>query len=193
MPITTYIVDDEAPARERLIFLIETFLQGELEIIGQSNKTDQALKQIQKLSPELLFLDVEMPGMTGLELAEILETKAYKGKIIFITAHDHYSIKAIRANAFDYLLKPVDVDELKQAINRLKSKTNQQFNQDLIRNFELSKREMELITHLAKGLSTEEIANEMFLSPHTVVTHRRNIHTKTGTRNTVELLNLLRG
>jgi len=192
MPITTYIVDDEAPARERLVYLIEHFLQGNLEIIGQSGNALEALKQIPKLSPDLLFLDVEMPEMTGLELAEQLQNKGYKGKIIFITAHDHYSIKAIRAGAFDYLLKPVDVDELKKSIERFKEKTNNLFNPEAIISFELSEREMELISHLSKGLSSEEIANEMFLSRHTIDTHRRNILLKTGARNSVELLNLLR-
>ncbi len=193
MPITTYIVDDEAQARERMDYLIKQFLSDELEIIGQSGKPLEALEQIPKLSPQLLFLDVEMPQMTGLELAKQLQNKGFKGKMIFVTAYDHYSIKAIRANAFDYLLKPVDVDELKQAINRLNGVTNQEFNLEVIKNFEISEREVELITYLSKGLSSEEVASKMFLSRHTVDTHRRNIHTKTGTRNTVELLNLLRG
>jgi len=133
--------------------------------------------------------------MTGLELSEQLQAKGYKGKIIFVTAYGHYSIKAIRANAFDYLLKPVDVEELKKSIARFKSNNNQQFNPDVISNHELSNREMELVGFLSKGLSTEEIAAEMFLSRHTIDAHRRNIHTKTRTRtrNTVELLNLLRG
>ncbi|RLD58782.1 MAG: hypothetical protein DRJ05_07470 [Bacteroidetes bacterium] len=62
----------------------------------------------------------------------------------------------------------------------------------MIKNFEISEREEELIAYLSKGLSSEEVAAEMFLSRHTVDSHRRNIHAKTGTRNTVELLNLLR-
>lgn len=190
--ITTYIVDDESPARKRLIYLLDHFLKNELEVIGQSGNPNEALKQIPKLSPELLFLDVEMPGMTGLELAQQLQAKAYKGKIVFVTAFNHYSVKAIRANAFDYILKPVDVDELKQTIVRIKTKTNQQFNPDVIKNFELTEREVELITYLSKGLSSEEIAAEMFLSRHTIDTHRRNILVKTGARNTIELLNLLR-
>jgi len=189
---TTYIVDDEVPARERLIYLIKHFLNNDLEIIGQTAKPMEAIMQIPKRSPELLFLDVEMPEMTGLELAHQLKTKGFKGKIIFVTAFDHYSIKAIRANAFDYLLKPVDVDELRQAIERLKVKANHQFNPDAIKNFEISEREVEIITYLAKGLSSEEIAEEIFLSKHTIDTHRRNIHSKTCTRNIVELLNLLR-
>lgn len=193
MPISTYIVDDETIARERLIYLINHFLNNELKILGQSGKPLEALEQIPKLSPDLLFLDVEMPGMTGLELAQQLRSKGFKGEIIFVTAFDHYSIKAIRANAFDYLLKPVDVDELKSAIERLKSKSNERFNIGIIQSFELSEREVELITFLSKGLSTKEIASEMFLSRHTIDTHRRNIHTKTGTKNTVELLNLIKG
>jgi DNA-binding CsgD family transcriptional regulator len=84
-----------------------------------------------------------------------------------------------------------DVDELKQATERL-TKTEQMFNVAAIKRFDLSEREMEIITHLSKGMSSQEIANEMFLSRHTIDTHRRNIHTKTGTKNTIELLNLLR-
>ncbi len=192
MPITTYIVDDEAPARKRLLYLFDNFLKGELEVIGQSSSPADALEQIPNLSPELLFLDVEMPEMTGIELAEKLKATRYKGKIIFVTAYGHYSIKAIRANAFDYLLKPVDIDELNKAIERLKSGKNQQLNTNIVKRFDLTKREIELITHLSKGFSSEEIAAEMFLSKHTVDTHRRNIFVKTGVRNTVELLNLLR-
>lgn len=132
MPITYYIVDDENTARERLIYLIKHFLKGELEIIGQAGKVQEALHQIPKLLPEISFLDIEMPGMTGLELAQQLQAKGYRGKIIFVTAFSHYSVKAIRANAFDYILKPIDVDELKLAIKRFKSKAERQFNPDFI-------------------------------------------------------------
>jgi len=192
MPITTYILDDETAARKRLVYLFDNFLKGELEVIGQSSYPTDALEQIPKLSPDLLFLDVEMPEISGLELAKKLKATSFKGKIIFVTAYGHYSIKAIRANAFDYLLKPVDIDELKNAIERLKLGKNQQINTNAIKKFELTKREIELITHLSKGYSSEEIATEMFLSKHTVDTHRRNIFIKTEVRNTVELLNLLR-
>ncbi len=192
MPITTYIVDDENQARKRLVYLIDHFFSNEIDIIGQSDNPHEALGQITEQSPELLFLDVEMPNMTGLELSEKLTANGYKGKIIFVTAFNHYSVKAIRANAFDYLVKPVDVEELKQAISRFTSSNEHLFNKGIIKNFDLSNREVELITHLSFGLSSEEIADKMFLSKHTVDTHRRNIHTKTGTRNAIELINLLR-
>ena len=193
MSITTYIIDDESQARERMVYLIKNFFYKSLQILGQSGKPKEALEQVLRLTPEILFLDVEMPLMSGFELLHQLQTNGYRGKIVFVTAYDHYSIKAIRANAFDYLVKPVDVDELRQCINRYSRTVEQEFNETVIRNFDLSKREMEIIVHLAKGLSSEEVAAEMFLSRHTVDTHRRNIHTKTGTRNSVELLNLLRG
>ena len=90
------------------------------------------------------------------------------------------------------MVKPIDVDELKESIKRYKSQAKGGFNPAVIKKFELSKREMELVGFLCKGLSSEEIAGKMALSKHTIDTHRRNIHNKTGTRNVVELLNLLR-
>lgn len=158
MPITTYIVDDETAACERLVYLIGHFLNGDLEIVGQSAKPLEALTQIPKLSPELLFLDVEMPGMTSLELAEKLKKTGCRAKVIFVTGFGHYSIKAIRANAFDYLLKPVDVDELKQAVERLKTKVNQL----VVKNFGLTVREIELLAFLSNDFSSDEIAKKMF-------------------------------
>ena len=191
MKITSYILDDEAPARERMEYLINSFFGREVKIIGKSSSPETALKEIPKLKPYIAFLDVEMPGMSGLELAGQLKAKGFKGKIVFVTAFDHYSVKALRANAFDYLVKPVDVDELKQCLNRFNGTIEKKFDESVIKNFELSKREMEIISHLAQGLSSEEVAAEMFLSRHTVDTHRRNIHAKTDTRNTIELLSLL--
>ncbi len=193
MPITIYIVDDEHHARERLEFLIQQFFPGKLTLVGGSDQPQIALKEIPKLNPDIAFLDVEMPGMSGMDLCEQLRAKGYKGKVVFVTAFGHYSIKAIRAGAFDYLLKPVDVDELRAMISRFESRADTQMRPEVIQNFDLSSREVELIEHLSLGLSSEEIAGKMFLSRHTVDTHRRNIHTKTGTKNAVELLNLLRG
>ena len=84
------------------------------------------------------------------------------------------------------------LDKLKESIKRYKSQAKGGFNPEIIKQFELSEREMELIELLCKGLSSEEIASKLFLSRHTIDTHLRNIHNKTGTRNVVELLNLLR-
>ncbi len=192
MQITCFLVDDSIASRDRMTMLIDTFFSEELKVLGVAASASVALEKIPKLSPEIVFLDVEMPGMTGLELAKQLQENGFKGKIIFVTGHIQYSVKAIKTNAFDYLIKPVDVDELKESILRYKSQNNGGFNPEIIKRFKLTEREMELITQLCKGLSSEEIAKKLCLSRHTIDTHRRNIHQKTGTRNVVELLNLLR-
>lgn len=192
MQITCFIVDDSLASRDRITSVIEGFFSEELKVLGVASSPSIALEQIPKLAPEIVFLDVEMPEMTGLELASQLQEKGFKGKIIFVTGHIQYSVKAIRANAFDYLVKPIDVDELKESIKRYKSQDKGGFNPEIIKKFELSDREMELVELLCKGLSSEEIAGKLLLSRHTIDTHRRNIHNKTGTRNVVELLNLLR-
>ena len=192
MAISCFIVDDSIAGRDRISTLLNSFFAEDTTIIGESSSSSSAFKEILTKAPDLAFLDVEMPKMTGLELAEKLYDHGYKGKRVFVTGHLQYSVKAIRANAFDYLVKPVDVDELKQCLERLKLSFGGDFNKKMISSFDLSEREEELIPHLSKGLSSTEIAKEMKLSRHTVDTHRRNIHTKTGTRNVVELLNLLR-
>ena len=192
MLITTFIVDDEMAGRDRLAFLIDSFLSNELEIIGSSGNPEEAFSEVLRLLPELVFMDIEMPLMSGIELSKRLHNSGFKGKIVFVTGFQHYSIKAIRANAFDYLLKPIDIDELKEVVERLHNENKDSFNSILIKNFELSDREVELIRLLAHGYSSDDIASKLFLSKHTVDTHRRNILAKTGAKNTIELLNLLR-
>lgn len=192
MSIPVYVIDDDIAARERLAYIFNEFFRDEMQLVGQSGKPVEAIDQILSLGPEIVFLDMEMPGMTGLEMAAKLKELAYKGKIIFVSAHGHYSIKAIKASAFDYILKPVDVDEVKETIKRYRSYSDKNINPDLVNAYELSNREVELIKLLAKGLSSEEIADKMFLSRHTIDTHRRNILQKTGARNTIELLDLIR-
>ena len=179
-------------SRERMTMVIDAFFSEELKVLGVADSTSVALEQIPKLSPEIVFLDIEMPGMTGLELAGQLEENGFKGQIIFVTGHIQYTIKAIRAHAFDYLIKPIDVDELRESLLRYRSQNNNGFKPEIIKHFDLTDREMELVTQLGKGLSSEEIAKVLYLSRHTIDTHRRNIYHKTGTRNVVELLNLLR-
>jgi len=192
MSIPVYIVDDDDAARQRLEYLFSEFMEGELQLVGQSGQPAEAIGSILSLEPEMIFLDVEMPGMSGLEMARILKQKAYRGKIVFVSAHGHYSIRAIKASAFDYILKPVDVDELKDTISRYRDNIHHDINPEHAKAYELSSREMEMVRLLAKGLSSEEIAKKMFLSRHTIDTHRRNILNKTGARNTIELLNMIR-
>ena len=109
------IIDDERLARNELRRLLENF--PKIEIIGEAANADEALPMIDELSPDLLFLDIQMPGKTGFELLEAIEGKV--PEVIFTTAYDEYALKAFEFNALDYLLKPIDLQRLSEAIQRV--------------------------------------------------------------------------
>lgn len=111
------IVDDEYPARQELRFLLEQY--DCFEVIGEASHGCEALKLISALDYSLIFLDVEMPGMTGLELSQILQQKSTPPLIVFITAFEQYALKAFDVNAIDYLLKPFDETRLKQTMEKV--------------------------------------------------------------------------
>lgn len=114
----TLIIDDEKGCRDSLLHLLQSFTQ--IEIIGVASSIKEAEKLIIELQPQLLFLDIEMPGGNGFELLEKFNPINFD--IIFTTAFDQYAIKAIKYSALDYLLKPIDLKELKEAINRFTTK-----------------------------------------------------------------------
>ena len=108
------VIDDERLARKELIKLLEDF--PEIEILGEAANADEAFEQINSLNPDLLFLDIQMPGKTGFELLEMLDSVP---KVIFTTAYDEYALKAFEVNALDYLLKPIQLDRLNETITKL--------------------------------------------------------------------------
>lgn len=108
------IIDDERLARKELNNLLENY--PEIEIVDQAVNADEALEKIIQLDPELIFLDIQMPGKTGFELLEELEKVP---KVIFTTAYDAFAIKAFDVNALDYLLKPIQEERLKDTINKV--------------------------------------------------------------------------
>lgn len=113
--ITTLIVDDEKLAREGLKALLKEFT--EIEIVGEASNADEGLELIDKLKPQLMFLDIEMPEKTGFDLLEeLIETPC----VIFTTAYNEFAIKAFEVNALDYLLKPVQSQRLREAITKVK-------------------------------------------------------------------------
>ena len=111
------LIDDERLARSELRRLLEPF--PDIEIAGEAANAKQARELMASLKPQLLFLDVQMPGETGMELLESLEPPA--PHVIFTTAYDEFAVKAFEMNAIDYLLKPVDPARLAAAIERLPS------------------------------------------------------------------------
>ena len=110
------IIDDEQPARE----LIKVYLQDlpELTIVGEATNGFEGVKLINELSPDLVFLDIQMPKIDGFELLELLD---HQPAIIFCTAYDQYAIKAFDKNAIDYLLKPFTKNRFKEAIAKLQT------------------------------------------------------------------------
>jgi two-component system LytT family response regulator len=112
------LIDDERLARNELRRLLAGF--GDIEVAGEAANAKQARQQLAALAPELVFLDVQMPGETGMELLESLEPPV--PEVIFTTAYDEFAVKAFELNALDYLLKPVDPARLAAAIERLRAK-----------------------------------------------------------------------
>jgi two-component system LytT family response regulator/two-component system response regulator LytT len=116
MDLRAVLVDDEQLARDELGFLLGRV--GGVEIIGQAGNGVEALTTIDRLQPDVVFLDVQMPGLTGFEVARrMLDTHALP-QIIFVTAYDQHAIEAFEVNAVDYLLKPVDPARLEMAVDR---------------------------------------------------------------------------
>ena len=111
----TIIIDDERLARTELRSILKEYT--EIEIIDEAQNGDEGIAKINKLQPDLIFLDINMPGMSGFEMLKKLEEIPH---VIFVTAYDEYAIKAFEVNALDYILKPVDQDRLNEAIEKLK-------------------------------------------------------------------------
>lgn len=122
----TIIIDDERLAREELKSVLKDF--NEINVIDEAQNGDEGIEKIKKHQPDLIFLDVNMPGLTGFEMLKKLDEIPH---VIFVTAYDEYAIKAFEVNALDYLLKPVDVDRLNEAIDKLKSTDDNEFESSL--------------------------------------------------------------
>ena len=112
----TIIIDDEPLARSLLIEILEE--HKDIEIIAECNDGFEGLKAIQEHQPDLIFLDIQMPKITGFEMLELLDNPP---KVIFTTAYDEYALKAFEVNALDYLLKPVHAERLANALTKVRS------------------------------------------------------------------------
>jgi DNA-binding LytR/AlgR family response regulator len=121
MRLRALLVDDEGPARSELRYLLAS--HPEVEVVGEAESAVEALALSRELEHDVVFLDVEMPGLTGLEAAPLVRERADPPAVVFVTAHERYAIDAFAVEAFDYLLKPVDPDRLVRVIERLHDRT----------------------------------------------------------------------
>ena len=118
MVIRTVVVDDERPARNELCFLLDQ-LDG-VDVVGQASNGIEAMDVIREQKPDLVLLDIQMPGRTGFEVTRELLLREVNTQIVFVTAYDQYAIEAFEVNAVDYLLKPVEAGRLGHSIERVK-------------------------------------------------------------------------
>lgn len=113
-PHKALVIDDERLARKDLISLLS--VHDNITVIGEADDVPSAVKAIERLNPDVIFLDIQMPGDSGFDLLEKADVEAH---IIFVTAYDEYAIRAFEVNALDYLLKPVNPDRLAKALEKL--------------------------------------------------------------------------
>jgi two-component system response regulator LytT len=115
--IRALLVDDEAPARSELRYLLAT--HPEVEVVGEAATAVEALKLAGAVPYDVVFIDVEMPGLSGLDAARLVHGRTGAPQLVFVTAHEQYAIEAFAVEALDYLLKPVDPERLAQVVRRL--------------------------------------------------------------------------
>ncbi|HEX8677454.1 MAG TPA: response regulator [Segetibacter sp.] len=119
MSVRTIIIDDERLARNELKKLLQEY--SEIEVIDEAANVQEGIEKIEKHNPDLIFLDIQMPGKTGFDLLEELDRAP---KVIFTTAYDEFALKAFEVNALDYLLKPVEPRRLSDAIQKVQQDQN---------------------------------------------------------------------
>lgn len=202
-PIRVLVADDHVVMREGICLLLEA--EPDIKVVGQANDGQEALEKAQKLIPDVVLMDITMPGMSGLEATRQLRAALPETQILALTMHegDEFFFRMLQAGASGYVLKGASPDELLSAIRAvyrrgvylyptmakklitdyLSRPSSQQGSYD-----DLTQREREILTLIADGLTTTEIAKKLVLSANTVQTHRQNIMDKLDLHNKSELI-----
>ena len=123
MTVRALIVDDEAPARSELLYLLQA--HPDVKVVGEAASAAEAIALTRDVTCDVVFLDVEMPGVSGLETAPHIHERGDPPAIVFVTAHAEYAVDAFAVEAFDYLLKPVDPDRLARVLERLRERSHE--------------------------------------------------------------------
>jgi len=148
--IKAILIDDEAGAREVLNNLLTRFCK-DVEIVAEANNLMLGIEQIKKLKPDVVFLDIQMPQYAGYEIVNFIDHIDFS--IVFITAYDKYALKAFEISALDYILKPIDFDRLKAAVQKVSEKQNVKIAQEQysLLNETITKQKTSKITITDKG------------------------------------------
>jgi len=121
--IRTILIDDEPSAVNVLALLLKKYWKNEIEIVAKSNSPEEGISLIKKHKPDLVFLDIEMPNISGLDLLKSFSNPEFR--VVFVTAHDTYAVEAFKLSAIDYLLKPVDSDDIMRTVMKIKNDISQ--------------------------------------------------------------------
>ena len=195
--IRILLVDDHQVVREGLRHMLE--LEADMEVVGEAADAKEALTQVELLSPEVILMDIKMPGMDGIELTQQLKAKQPSCNVIMLTLYDEYLPQAIEAGAVGYLLKDIKREELIRAIRAVhqgRSPLDLSLSRDRLAELAapaeskqrvyLSERELAILRLIADGVTTKEIANQLFFSQASVKRSVRLIFEKLAVRNRSE-------
>jgi two-component system response regulator NreC len=187
--LTCAIIDDEIAATDRLREILKDF--ESVEITGVYNTYQDALDHLQLTRPEVIFMDIELDrNHTAFELIDQFHSVCYFPHVILITAFEHYSIKAIKKRVFDYIVKPIDIEELKDTLHRLGKHIQTPSSSIIDNNGSMTSREKQVLEQVLQGKTSQEIAELLFVSKSTIDTHRKNILKKTGAKSISDLMRL---
>jgi DNA-binding NarL/FixJ family response regulator len=190
------LVDDHALVRRGLASLLAT--EGRYEVVGEAGSGERAVEVVQALEPDVVLLDLSLPGIDGLETLRRLRRLPARPRILILSMHDeaHIVAQALADGADGYLLKDSMDDELFQAIEAVLR--GQRFvagaidrsrvAESQVRPSTLTAREHEVLQLIARGLTTQEVAERLSISPHTATRHRANLMQKLDAHNQVELV-----
>jgi NarL family two-component system response regulator LiaR len=192
-PITVILVDDHEVVRQGVRAFLEA--QAEFAVVGEAATGAAAVKLVEEYIPDVVLMDLVMPGMDGVEATRQVKNKSPRTQIVVLTSYheDEYIFPALQAGALSYILKDVKMEELAEAVRRaargeaslhprVATRVIQELHgskRDEVNPFtELTKREMEILKLIANGLSNSDIAGQLVISEHTVKGHVSNILSK---------------
>ena len=203
MSIQVFLVDDHSIVREGLKSIINS--ESDMEVIGEAENGNQALEKICEYEADVIIMDVEMPGLDGIETTTRMVKELGK-KILALSAHSEiqYVQKMLKAGAKGYLLKECVINELVRAIRRIVNGSvyvSERLTQDVVSDYIkklsqiedsvlsiLTKKEDEVLKLIAKGLSRQQIARQLYTTPGTISKHRQNIMEKLGISTNADLV-----
>lgn len=200
--IKVLLVDDHSLVRQGLVKILNE--EGDMDVVGEANGYQQVFSYMKTLKPDIILLDISMPGKDGLELLKELKHNYPQVKVLMLSMHpeDRFAVRAIKAGAVGYLTKESAANELVDAIRTVYSHgkyITPSLTELLLNSFEhsqnkpehenLSDRELQVLNMIAKGLKIKEIADQLSLSPATVATYRVRVLEKMNLKSNVDLAN----